>query len=151
MFRTVWLAAAAFAALATQVAAEQRIRVEVDKAQILRLEQSAATVVIGNPMIADATIHGDKMLVVTGRSYGTTNLIALDGNGEEILARTIDVQYASRALITVHKGSSRQSLTCAPVCETTLNVGDTAEYFEGLQKQIQTRVGMSGGSGAAKN
>lgn len=129
--------------------AQERVRVEVDKALILRLDKPAATIVIGNPMIADATVHGDKMLVVTGRSFGTTNLIALDQRGDEIMNRTVDVQYSSQALVTVHKGPARQSLTCAPVCETTLNVGDSTAYFEGIQKQIEARGGMSSGRPAS--
>lgn len=145
MFWKTGAAFLAFGIIASSALAEERVRVEVDKALILRLDEPAATIVIGNPMIADASVQGEKMLVVTGRSFGTTNLIALDRKGNEIMTRTLDVQYSSKALVTVHKGPARQSLTCAPVCETTLNVGDSTAYFEGVQKQIESRGGLSAG------
>ena len=33
---------------------------------------------VGNPLIADATVQPGGILVITGKGYGATNLVALD-------------------------------------------------------------------------
>ena len=40
-------------------------------ARILRISAPAATVIIGNPGVADVTIQDPQTLVLTGKSYGT--------------------------------------------------------------------------------
>ena len=57
------------------------VTVTVDHAKIVRLPERTQTVVVGNPMIADITVQKHGILVVTGKAYGVTNLIALDGAG----------------------------------------------------------------------
>ena len=39
------------------------------------------TLVVGNPLIADAAVQSGGVVVVTGKSYGMTNLVALDRTG----------------------------------------------------------------------
>jgi Flp pilus assembly secretin CpaC len=38
---------------------------------------AAAEVIIGNPTIADVSVQGGNLLVVTGKSFGVTNIISL--------------------------------------------------------------------------
>ena len=47
-----------------------------------KLPDQVATIVIGNPLIADATLQSGGVLVVTGKGYGATNLLALDRGGQ---------------------------------------------------------------------
>ncbi len=50
----------------------------MNQARLLKLPDGVATLVIGNPAIADATLQAGGLLVITGKSFGRTNLIALD-------------------------------------------------------------------------
>ena len=67
---------------------EPGIRVMLNHAKIIKLSHAAATVIIGNPEIADATVRDSQTLVLTGRGFGQTNLVILDAGGNPIVART---------------------------------------------------------------
>src|SRR3984885_668036 len=71
--------AAAFAAPAPTGGA---IPVNIDQAKLIRLPEKAATIIIGNPLVADITLQPGGIIIVTGKSYGATNFVAMDRNGE---------------------------------------------------------------------
>jgi len=104
------------------------INVNVNMARILRINAPAATVIVGNPGVADVTIQDPQTLILTGRSYGQTNLIALDNVGEPIADTLIEVVQMQAGVTTVYNGLSRQSLACAPVCQPIIMMGDEAGY-----------------------
>src|SRR3979409_2143038 len=81
------------------------LSINVDQAQIMHLPEKVATIVIGNPLIADATLQSGGILVVTGKGYGATNLLALDRSGRVVMEKTVQVLGAgSGDLVTVYKG-----------------------------------------------
>ncbi|MCC6306844.1 MAG: pilus assembly protein N-terminal domain-containing protein, partial [Rhodobacteraceae bacterium] len=133
----VWSAAAA--ALAAPAFAAEPIMVAVDQAKVMRIARPAETVIIGNPSIADATIKDQLTLIITGRSFGTTNLIVLDSEGEPIADQLLTVQTADQSQVTVYKAAVRQTYSCAPICEPVLNIGDNSTAFEQTNTQIQAR------------
>jgi len=137
------LIAAAIARPVPAAALEDTVLVQVDHAKILRLDQPAATVIIGNPSIADALVQNREMLVVTGKSYGITNLIILDADGETIADLTLNVRGDETDFVTVQRGGTRLSYSCAPTCERALALGDTVESFDALSQQIQSRIGLA--------
>jgi Flp pilus assembly secretin CpaC len=57
------------------------VTVMIDHAKVVKLPEKTQTVIVGNPIIADVTVQRNGILVVTGKSYGVTNLIALDAGG----------------------------------------------------------------------
>ena len=79
------------AGLAASAASAAPFTVNVDQAHIMRLPDRVATIVIGNPLIADASLQSGGILVVTGKSFGSTNMLALDRAGKTILDTTIQV------------------------------------------------------------
>ncbi len=119
--------------------ANELIDVTIDFAKILKLERPAHTIIIGNPSIADASVSDEETLVLTGKSAGTTNLIAIDASGAEILNATVRVSSDIRQLTTIFYGNSRQTFSCAPVCEQVISVGDDPARFDAAKEQIQTR------------
>lgn len=100
------------------------IDVKVNMARVLRMSAPAATVIVGNPGIADVTIQDPQTLILTGKSYGQTNLIVLDAYGEPIADTLIDVVQMQAGVTTVYQGQSRTTLSCAPVCQPTIMLGD---------------------------
>lgn len=121
--------------------------VTVDRARVFSISRPAATVIVGNPSIADATIEDEKTLVLTGRSFGVTNLIILDLEGKSIVDQTVVVRGHESNTVRVYRRSSRETLACAPVCEPTLTIGDNAESFSFASEQIRERNQLSDQSG----
>lgn len=105
------------------------ISVNVNMARILRINAPAATVIIGNPAIADVTIQDAQTLILTGKSYGQTNLIILDSAGNPIADTFIEVIQTSDDVMTVYLGLARTTLACEPVCQPTATLGDNNEYI----------------------
>lgn len=120
--------------------------VTVDRAKVFRISRPASTVIIGNPAIADATIEDDVTLVLTGRSFGVTNLIILDREGEPIVDETIVVRGHETNTVRIYRRDERVTLACAPVCEPTLTIGDNNAVFEFAQEQITARNALSEGA-----
>jgi hypothetical protein len=104
------------------------ISVKVNMARILRISTPAATVIIGNPAVADVTIQDPQTLVLTGKSYGSTNLIVLDSMGNPIADTMVDVIQAQADLVTVYLGPARTTLVCSPTCQPTIMLGDDTTF-----------------------
>ncbi len=132
------LAALAVAAIvtATPVLAEP-ISVTIDRAKVMRISQPADVVIIGNPAIADATIQDNRTLIISGRSYGTTNLIILDAKGNSIADALITVEPSNDQVVTVYRRASRETLSCTPDCTPVLSLGDNSNAFDLANTQIQ--------------
>ncbi|MEM7530470.1 MAG: pilus assembly protein N-terminal domain-containing protein [Pseudomonadota bacterium] len=92
----------------------------IDQATVLRLSRPAGTIILGNPLIADASVQDAETLVLTGRSFGITNIIVLDANGDEVLNTQLTVRSSgsSSHIVTVHRATARSSFSCTPECET---------------------------------
>ncbi|HKA78345.1 MAG TPA: pilus assembly protein N-terminal domain-containing protein, partial [Pseudolabrys sp.] len=106
------------------------VTINVDQAQIMQLPDKVATIIIGNPLIADATLQSGSILVVTGKGYGATNLLALDRAGHTVMNKTIQVLGASGDdVVVVYKGIERETLSCAPDCQHRITLGDSPNYF----------------------
>lgn len=104
------------------------VSVKVNMARILRISSPANTVIIGNPRVADVTIQDPQTLVLTGKSYGQTNMIVLDAQGNAIADTLIEVVQAQADIVTVYMGASRTTLACAPVCQPTIMLGDDESF-----------------------
>jgi len=125
------------------LAEDNVIVVTADQARIVKIPQGAKTLVIGNPIIADVTLQNGVM-IVTGKGFGETNFIALDGLGNPVAESTIRV-VAARNVLVVQRGMDRQSYTCAPDCEATVRLGDDPKFFGDTAGQFQTRAAQAGG------
>lgn len=114
--------------------AGEAITVNIHMARVLRLNAPAATVIIGNPGIADVTIQDPQTLILTGKSYGRTNLIALDSAGNPIADSPIEVRRSTASIVTVYFGAARTSMACAPECQPTIQIGDDTGYTADVVK-----------------
>jgi len=119
------------------------VSVQVDNAKVIRLPEKTQTVVVGNPMIADITLQKNGVVVLTGKSFGTTNLIALDGKGAMLAESTISLQAPQASIITVQRGLDRESYSCTPDCQPSVQLGDATKYFDDTSKQAEARRGMA--------
>lgn len=124
------LTVAALAGAAPVTANEETtlVSVNANMARVLRLSSPASTVIIGNPAVADVTIQDPQTLVLTGKSYGRTNMIILDSRGDPIADTVVEVTQLVSDTITVFMGTQRTSLSCAPTCQPTIMLGDDGGY-----------------------
>jgi len=123
----------------TASAGNETVMVMVDHAKVVKLPDRTQTVIVGNPMIADITVQRNGILVVTGKAYGATNLIALDSAGLLLAESMISVQAPTDAVVTVQRGLARESYSCTPTCQPSLRLGDSPEYFGGVGNQTTQR------------
>ena len=149
----VTTSALALAFLYTPAAfAAQELIIKTDQTQLINVSGNPGAVVIGNPSIADATVHGDKIFV-HGRAYGSTNLIILDQNGNQLASLDITVQLGGVNNLAIYKAGARYSYVCAPICEATLQAGDQVDWFGDIAKmsgkKSDTATGKASGNDQA--
>ena len=120
------------------------VTINVDQANIMQLPDRVATIVIGNPLIADATLQSGGVLVVTGKGFGATSLLALDRAGRVLMSKTVQVVGpGSTDLVVVYKGVARESYSCAPHCEPRTTLGDSPAYFNASLAESAARSGAA--------
>ncbi|NEU96843.1 pilus assembly protein CpaC [Bradyrhizobium sp. UFLA 03-164] len=136
-------------ALATAAPDPDRIAVNVDQAKLVKLPGGIATIVVGNPLIADVTLQNGGVVVVTGKGYGATNFIALDRTGQVLVDRQIQVEGPTDQLVTVYRGVDRETYSCMPVCQRRITLGDGETYFKSTMDQAGSLSSQASGSGAA--
>jgi Flp pilus assembly secretin CpaC len=125
-----WNALALFLAAATMTLAtpllgntaaaadeEGLLRVYMNQARVLRLDRPVSKVIIGNANVADATVADPTTIVLTGRSYGTTNLVLLDSEGNAVADERILVSIDEGNTVRVFRQTERSVLSCTPNCE----------------------------------
>ena len=130
-------------AQAAEKETKDAVIVTVDRAKIFRVARPASTVIIGNPAIADATVEDERTLVLTGRSFGVTNIIILDKKGDLIVDKTLVVRGHETNTVRIYRRASRETYACAPVCEPTLTIGDNQDTFTYANEQIRARNALN--------
>jgi Flp pilus assembly secretin CpaC len=122
-------------ALAEPGPESKSIAVNVDQAKLVKLPPKVATIVVGNPLIADVTLQPGGLIVVTGKGYGATNFIAMDRAGEVLVDRVIQVEGPTDQLVTVYRGIQRESYSCMPICQRRVTLGDSDSFFKSAMDQ----------------
>lgn len=117
--------------------------IESGKTKPLRLTTEAASVVVGNPNIADVAVHNGKLIFISGKTFGTTNLMIFDKAGNTIYSNDIVVTTNTANLVTVNRGGNNFTYDCAPDCRASLSVGDSDAHFNSTSEQIQVQADMS--------
>lgn len=114
------LVMAGFVVVATAASAhadESLMRVYMDHARVLKLDRPVSKVIIGNAEVADATVADSQTIVLTGRNFGTTNLVLLDADGNAIIDERILVSIDEGNTVRVFRQTDRSVLSCTPNCE----------------------------------
>jgi hypothetical protein len=151
MSSRLWLAVAFVLAFGASPARAETsmIAVTLDQAKIVKLPRGTATLIVGNPMIADVTmLKNSNSMIITGKGYGETNMVALGADGSIIYEEQLQVVSAKTVLI-LQSGDSRVSYACNPNCMPTVQLGDDKDHFEKAGAEITLRDGLAQGSVSA--
>lgn len=107
--------------------------VELNKTQIVHLAEPAAAIVVGNPAIADISVHSSDTVFLVGRGYGETNIVVLNGAGQTVM--NADVQVVNTLPnngVRVYNGAEdRRTFNCAPYCQPAPVLGDSGGFIGG--------------------
>ncbi|WP_198290810.1 pilus assembly protein N-terminal domain-containing protein [Methylobacterium sp. 88A] len=125
------------------------VAVSVDNAKVIRLPERTQTVIVGNPLVADVALQRNGIVILTGKSFGSTNLIALDASGTMLAETTISVQAAQGSIVTVQRGLDRESYSCTPNCMPSMQLGDATKYFGDVSGQADARRNLATGGGGS--
>ena len=126
-----------------QARTSEDLIVNYDQSQLLKLSRPAAEIIIGNPSIADVSVQNGNLLVVTGKTFGITNMIILDAQRNVILDQRILVKRDEAKVVNLMRGTQRQSYNCTPQCNPSIVIGDEDAYFESVSKASEKKMGLS--------
>lgn len=87
----------------------------VGSSEVFHTQPGLATIVLGDPAIADVSLINGSTIAVTGKRQGATNLILLDAAGSEISRSALHV-VPRQIQVIVMGGEKAQNYLCMPHC-----------------------------------
>lgn len=93
------------------------MRVFLNHAKVLKLDRPVSKVIVGNAAVADATVADSQTIVLTGKAFGTTNLVLLDADGNALLDERILVSIDEGNTLRLFRQTIRTVYSCTPACE----------------------------------
>ena len=127
------------------------IDVVLDQVKIIQLTENAVTLVIGNPLVVDVTmLRGNNKMILTGKGFGQTQIVALNAAGEAIGESLVKVSADDTKNLVVQRGLERESYHCHERCQLTYALGDSTRHMGETAGQIQSRNGIMAGAGGAQ-
>jgi Flp pilus assembly secretin CpaC len=121
------LAAAVMAAPAIVAAQTASLNVEIDQARRVQLRGAAASVIVGNPAIADVTVVDANTLYITGKGYGVTEVVAVDPIGRTVFQSQVVVTAGDGGgRVRVWRGAQATEMACGNSCSPSVRNGDAA-------------------------
>ncbi len=126
-------------ALLPNASAAEDYSVEINKTKIMHLPAPAGAIIVGNPQIADVSVHSPTLLFVLGRGYGVTNVIILDDLGNTILETNIQVggNQSGSGKRLMMAGEGWQSYDCTPFCQPAPVLGNDPNFVANFKAQNQ--------------
>jgi len=116
--------------LTAEAGSTQSYKVELNKTEIVRLPGAAASIIVGNPNIADVTVQSSDLIFVVGRGYGETNLIILDSNGNTMMNADLQVvNTLPEHGVRLYNGKNRETYSCIPYCGPSPVLGDETGFI----------------------
>ena len=113
-----------------------------DHMRRVRLERPAGTILVGNPLIADVTVLGNDTVFVSARSIGSTNIIVLDKQGNEMVTYEVFVREPRTKRVVLNNGGIAENYQCAPHCERALTQSDSSAPYKDRSGIVSTDLGL---------
>ena len=132
--------------LIAATAAAGQLSVEANKTIPVHIQGSAASIVLGNKNVADVAVHDEHLIFITGKTFGTTNLMIFNKAGDQIFSTDVVVTVNSSNLVTVNRSGQNFTYDCAPECRSVMSAGDQADYFDILLKQQKDAQDLNSGN-----
>ena len=117
--RRLLIACMAAASIAAPALAAPSTNVAIDHTARINLRSPAASVIVGNPAVADVTVVDERTLFLSGRGYGVTEVTVLDPLGRTIWSSEVVVTAPTEGAVTVYRGNQATEMACAQSCAAT--------------------------------
>ncbi len=104
------------AAAAPAAGQSRTLNVEIDRSARVALTGAAASVIVGNPEIADVTVVDASTLFITGKGYGVTEIVAVDAIGRTLFQNQVVVTGGTTGALRVWRGAQATEMACAATC-----------------------------------
>lgn len=115
--RRLSLAIAAVLTLAGASADAENLGVAAGQAANISLAAPVRDIVVGDPMVADVSLVGERTLVVMGKRPGVTTIMAFDAAGRTLANRQVVVSENGGGSLTVYRGNiSAFNYACGEQC-----------------------------------
>lgn len=92
------------------------LNVEIDRSARVQLRGAAASIIVGNPQIADVSLVDANTMFIVGKGYGVTEVVAVDGVGRTLFKREIVVTGGSTGSVRVWRGAQATEMACGASC-----------------------------------
>ncbi len=113
------------------------VSLTMDEVRVVTFSRPIATVFVGNPTIADATVIDPHHAFLLGKTFGVTNLIALGPQSQTIANQQIMVSNRAGGVVTLNKGVAQYSYSCTRGhCESNPVPGDQKTYFDDTNSAV---------------
>jgi hypothetical protein len=143
-----WLAMVlSVAAFASRASADPLIFIEFDQAKVIKIPDRTATIVLGDPFIADVSIQPGGIAVITGKSFGDTNMLVLDKSGAVLNEQNIRVRGPVEPTVVVYRGINRETYSCSPGCQPHAIPGDEQSFFSNSMSELTGHNSQALGAG----
>lgn len=116
------LAGAVLVAAGPVLAQSAPMNVGIDRSQRISLRGSVSSVIVNNPQIADVTVVDANTLVIQGKGYGQTEILAVDAIGRTLFQNQVVVSGGQTGSLRVWRGGQATEMACAATCSPSLRV-----------------------------
>ena len=100
--------------------AQSAMSLGIDRSQRVQLRGAVSSVIVSNPQIADVTVVDANTIVVTGKGYGTTEIMAVDSIGRTLFQNQIVVSGGQAGALRVWRGGKATEMACAATCSPSM-------------------------------
>ena len=129
--------AIALVGVAGSALAADNMTVGANEIRRVMLRGSAASVVVGDPAIADVAMVNAHSVNIVGHAFGVTEVMVLDHAGQVLFDSRIIVRAPDEDHVTVHRGAATTEYACSPRCQAM----DTAKGGGGVGGAVGAAVG----------
>lgn len=101
------------------------LNVEIDRSTRVQLRGAAASIIVGNPQIADVSLIDANTMFIVGKGYGVTEVVAVDGVGRTLFQREVVVTGGSTGSVRVWRGAQATEMACGSSCTPSVRSSST--------------------------
>lgn len=120
------------------------LRLTPDKTELVRLEDDAASVIVGNPEHLGVMLDNPRLVILVPRKPGATYLTMLNREGKVIMQRHVLVSVANKDYIRIRRSCAADAKACQQTsvyyCDGMCHEVDLVEN-DGKDKDIPPPVG----------
>ena len=90
------------------------LKLTPDKSELVRLDQDAMTVIVGNPAHLNVMLDTPRLMVLVPRAPGATHFTVLDRDGNVIMQRHALVAAPKRQYVRIRRSCASGAEGCQP-------------------------------------